>query len=181
MSNRAAIRYAKAVLELASETHQEDAVYSDMQNIADSISGSKELQQLLKSPILENSLKKKAILTIFIKHTEVLTQKLFNLLEENKRLTLLQLVAFQYQVLYNNQKGIVKAVVTSAVALDEQMTKKVLHKAEEIIGLGKKINLENKIDPSLIGGFVLRIGDVQIDTSIVTQLKKLKRELVENN
>jgi F-type H+-transporting ATPase subunit delta len=181
MNTRAANRYAKALIELASQTHQEDAVYADMQNIALSIVASKDLQQVLKSPILENTLKKSAVDAVFGKNAQPLTLKLFGLLAENKRMELLQAIATQYQTLYNTQKGIVKAVVTTAIALDEALKTKILQKSQEIVGSGKKITIENKIDPSLIGGFVLRIGDVQVDTSIVNQLQKLKRDLVENN
>lgn len=181
MNTRAANRYAKALIELASQTHQEDAVYADMQSIVLSIVASKDLQQVLKSPILENTLKKSAVDAVFGKNAQPLTLKLFGLLAENKRMELLQAIATQYQTLYNTQKGIVKAVVTTAIALDEALKTKVLQKSQEIVGSGKKITIENKIDPSLIGGFVLRIGDVQVDASIVNQLQKLKRDLVENN
>lgn len=180
MNTRAANRYAKALIELASQTHQEDAVYADMQSIALSIVASKDLQQVLKSPILENTLKKSAVDAVFGENAQPLTLKLFGLLAENKRMELLQAIATQYQTLYNTQKGIVKAVVTTAIALDDALKTKVLQKSQEIVGSGKKITIENKIDPSLIGGFVLRIGDVQVDASIVNQLQKLKRDLVEN-
>ncbi|MCC7520382.1 MAG: ATP synthase F1 subunit delta [Flavobacteriaceae bacterium] len=180
MNTRAANRYAKALIELASQSNQEDAIHTDMQNIALSIAGSKDLQQVLKSPILENTLKKSAVNAVFGKSAQPLTLKLFGLLAENKRMELLQAIATQYQTLYNTQKGIVKAIVTTAIALDDALKTKVLQKAQEIVGSGKKITIENKIEASLIGGFVLRIGDVQVDASIANQLQKLKRELVEN-
>lgn len=180
MNTRAATRYAKAVLELASENNLEEAVQKDMQDIALSISGSKELQQVLKSPILKNSDKKAAVDAIFGKNSNALTSKMFGLLADNKRLDLLQDVSNQYTVLYNNQKGIVKAIVTTAFALDDALKTKVLNKAKELVG-DKQIQLENKIDEKLIGGFVLRIGDVQVDASITNKLNKLRRELVENH
>lgn len=179
MSTRAATRYAKALIELASQSKIEDVIQSDMQTIAASISGSKDLQQVLNSPILKNADKKSAIESIFGKTVNPLTIKLFGLLAENKRLNLLQNIANQYAILYNNKKGIVKAVVTSAIELDSAMQSKVLEKAEQLAG-NKQISLETKIDSSLIGGFILRVGDVQVDTSIINQLNKLKRELVEN-
>jgi F-type H+-transporting ATPase subunit delta len=180
MNTRAATRYAKALLELASESNLEDVVQKDMQDIALSISGSIDLQQVIKSPILKNSDKKAAIDVLFGKNVNAITSKMFGLLADNKRLDLLQDVSNQYTVLFNNKKGIVKAVVTTAIALDEALKTKVLSKAKELVG-DKQIQLENKIDEKLIGGFVLRIGDVQIDASITNKLNKLRRELVENH
>ena len=178
MNTRAANRYAKALLELAFQSKMEEAIHTDMQNISQTIAGSKELQQVLNSPILNNADKKKAVDAIFNKNINPLTSKLFGLLEENKRFDLLQAVTQQFNVLYLDKKGIVKAVVTSAVALDEALQTKVMQKAQQLAG-DKKIVLEQKIDETLIGGFILRVGDVQVDTSITNQLKKLKRELIE--
>lgn len=179
MNTRAANRYAKALIELASQTNIEDVVQKDMVTIFSTIQSSKELQNVLNSPIIKISDKKAVVEKIFEGKVNPLTNKLFALLSENKRMDLLHSISSQYNVLYNNQKGIVKAVVTSAVALDEEMKTKVLAKAKELVG-NKTISLENKIDSNLLGGFILRVGDVQVDASIATQLKKLKRDLIEN-
>jgi len=178
MNTRAANRYAKALIELASQSNIEDVVQKDMANVFSTIQTSKELHDVLNSPIIKISDKKAVVEKIFDGKVNPLTNKLFALLSENKRMDLLHSISGQYNVLYNDKKGIVKAIVTSAVALDDELKAKVLTKAKELVG-NKSINLETKIDESLVGGFILRVGDVQVDTSIATQLKKLKRELVE--
>ncbi len=179
MNTRAANRYAKALIELASQTGLEDAIQKDMGTIFETLQSNKELQNVLNSPIIKISDKKAIVDKIFEGKVNPFTIKLFGLLAENKRMDLLQSISGQYNVLYNDKKGIVKAIVTSAVPLDDNMKTKVLAKAKELVG-SKTIILENKIDPSLIGGFVLRVGDVQVDASITTQLKKLKRDMIEN-
>ncbi len=177
MNTRAANRYAKALLDLALEQKQEDAVFKDMQDIYTSISESGDLQVMLNNPIITNAAKKGALENIFTTLSG-LSKKLIDLLAENKRLAILQAVATQYNLLYNTSKGIVKATVTTAVAIDEAMRKQVLDKATTLAD-GKKIDLENKIDKTILGGFILRVGDIQIDTSIANKLKKLKRDLKE--
>ena len=178
MNTRAANRYAKALLDLALDQKLEDLVYNDMQVIQSSIKGSADLQMMLHNPIITNATKKNALESVF-DQLNPLSKKLLDLLAENKRLALLQAVAGQYSVLYNQFKGIVKATVTTAIAIDDMMRKEVLDKASDL-AKGKKIDLENKIDESILGGFILRVGDIQIDASIANKLNKLKRNFKEN-
>ena len=84
-------------------------------------------------------------------------------------------VAARYIDLYNQQRGIQVAHVTTAVELTEKLEKEVLSKVKELTG-SNSVTIENKIDPSIIGGFVLRVGDLQYNASIANQLGSLKRE-----
>lgn len=177
MNTRAANRYAKALIELASQTKIEDVIQKDMAIIFSTLQSNVELNNVLNNPIIKISDKKAIVEKIFEGKVNSLTNKLFLLLSENKRMNLLYSISSQYGVLYDTQKGIVKAIVTSAIALDDEMKAKVLEKAKELVG-NKTISLENKLDSNLLGGFVLRVGDVQVDASIATQLKKLKRSLL---
>lgn len=177
MNIRAANRYAKALLSLALDKKQEDLVQNDMQFVSETIASNTELQMLLSSPIYKISDKKAALLDVFKDNKSALTNQLIDLLESNKRMPLLQAIAKQYSVLYNQVKQIEKATVITAYPIDEAMREKVLAKTASLVG-DKKISLENIVDESIIGGFVLRVGDVQIDASIENKLKKLKRELI---
>jgi F-type H+-transporting ATPase subunit delta len=176
MSTRAANRYAKALLELATESSQEQAVYQDMQLVAQSLADSKELDVFLHSPVYKISDKKSAINAVFGGKITALSNQLVDLLETNKRMALLGLIAKQYGVLYNQAKKIVQATVTTAFAIDNALHSKILAKAQEL-AKGKQINLKSTIDPNIIGGFILRVGDVQIDASVLNKLGNLKREL----
>lgn len=178
MNTRAANRYAKALINLAVEEKQEDLVQKDMQLVSNTIASNKELQMLLSSPVFKISDKKAALQEIFHKTNSSLTTSLFTLLETNKRMPLLHAISKQYSVLYNQVKETVKATVTTAFPIDSAMREKVLAKTAELVG-NKKISLDNKVDESIIGGFILRVGDVQIDASIINKLSKLKRELSE--
>ena len=179
MNTRAANRYAKALINQAVEEKQEDLVQKDMQLISNTIASNNELQMLLNSPIFKISEKKAALQGIFHDTNSSLTGNLFTLLETNKRMPLLYAISKGYSVLYNEVKQTVKATVTTAFPIDTAMREKVLAKTAELVE-NKKISLENKVDESIIGGFILRVGDVQIDASILNKIGKLKRELKDN-
>ncbi len=175
--SRAAIRYAKAVLSLSTDLKQADKVNEDMQLIASTINESKELQSLLKSPVVKSKIKKSALLAVFSNINKT-SQSLINQLIENKRLPLLSEVAKQYTILFDLSKGIQIAKVTTAIPLTKDLEQKVLAKVKEITG--KNVTLKNTIDPSIIGGFILRVGDKQFDASISGKMNNLRRELINN-
>jgi len=171
--NRAAIRYAKAVLEHALEGQAAAAVEADMQHIAATITGSVELQRVLGSPVIKTEAKKNALLEIFGDAHEI-SKGLVQTLLDNKRIALLQEVALKYIILYRTRKGEETAYVTTAVPLTETLEKKILEAVNQ--ATGKKVSLENRVDRNIIGGFVLRIGDTQYDASIASKLNGIKRE-----
>jgi len=171
--SRAALRYAKAILDLAVENKATDALEKDMQSILATISGSNELREMLASPVINGNTKKEALLAIF-KGSHSITEGTISMLVENKRVSMLNEVALKYIILNEKLKGKDIAYVTTAVPLTTDLEKKVLSKVAELTG--NKVSIENKIDESIIGGFVLRVGDLQYDASIANKLSNLKRE-----
>ncbi|MFD1615887.1 ATP synthase F1 subunit delta [Gelatiniphilus marinus] len=174
---RAAIRYAKAVLSLANDSNTAETVCKDMKLFAKTIAQNKDLSNMLKSPVVGAAIKKSALLEIF-KKANALSVNLIDILTANKRLALLESVALEYIKLYDAQRGMQLATVTTAVALTDQLKTKVLAKVKELTG--KSAEIENIVDQSIIGGFVLRVGDVQYDASISNKLNQLKREFTLN-
>ena len=174
---RAAIRYAKAVLSLASDQNTVDAVNNDMKLIADSIAGTDELDEMLQSPVISSAIKKSALLEIF-KNINTSSVNLIETLIKNKRLNLLGDVAKKYNELYDQLKGIQVAEVTTAVPLTDELKNKVLAKVKELTG--KEATIKSQIDASILGGFILRVGDIQYNASIANKLNKLKREFTLN-
>lgn len=171
---RAAVRYAKALLQHSASTQSSARIFEDMESIVQTLEGSKDLRIALKSPIVKTQDKKAALLEIF-KGQSKEANDLIEVLTENERTSLLGAVATSYMQLYNNQQGIKVATVTTAVPLSSDLEKKMLAKVEEITG-SKKVSLNNIIDESIIGGFVLRIDDTQYNASTANQLSNIKRE-----
>jgi F-type H+-transporting ATPase subunit delta len=145
-----------------------------MQLIATTISDSEELQLVLNSPVVKSDDKKKALIAIFGSQINEISTKLIDLLIENKRLPDFGSVASQYISLYDSLSGKEKAVVTTAIPLTDAIKTQVLAKVKELTG--KEAVLENEIDPDILGGFILRVGDVQYDASIANKLAVLKRQ-----
>ena len=175
--SRAAIRYAKAVLDLSLDLKKADKVNDDMQSIANTIEGSKELQVMLSSPVIKTKVKKSTLTEIFATLDKT-SLSLIDQLIDNKRLPILADIAKQYVILYDHHKGSQIAKVTTAIPLTKALEEKVLDKVKEIVG--KKVTIENTIDPSIIGGFILRVGDKQFDASISGKIKNLRREFEHN-
>ena len=96
------------------------------------------------------------------------------MLVDNKRVAILNEVALKYIILNEQLKGKDVAFVTTAVTMNAALEKKVLKQVTSITG--KEVTIENKIDESIIGGFVLRVGDLQYDASIANKLNNIKRE-----
>ncbi len=172
--SRAAIRYAKAILQHANETNATQTVFDDMQAVHSTLNESKELRLMLKSPIIKAQDKKEALEAIF-KNQSNATKGLIEMLVANNRASLLGGVAEGFIHLYNESKGVKVAEVTTAVPLTSELEEKVLLKVKEMTG-SESVTIENTIDESIIGGFILRVGDLQYNASIANKLDSLKRE-----
>jgi F-type H+-transporting ATPase subunit delta len=174
---RAAIRYAKALLDLANSQNSTETLNSDMTLIANTIAKNKDLAIMLESPVIRTSVKK-AILQEIFSDSNQLTTSLIDTLIQNKRIAILGAVAEKYNQLYDDLRGSQIAIVTTAVPLTGDLELKVLAKVKELTD--KAVELENIVDESILGGFILRVGDKQYNASIANQLNKLKREFTLN-
>ena len=171
--SRAAIRYAKAILDIAQTSGKADAVNNDMKSIVNAVSESADLKDFLTSPIIKIEVKKSALSEIF-SNVQNETNSLFHLLFENKRFEILEAIAIQYNKLFDESNGIEVAKVTTAFPITVELETKVLAKIAEFSN--KKITIQNIVDPTIIGGFILRVGDQQYNASVASKLSELKRE-----
>lgn len=171
--SRAAIRYAKAILDIAQTSGKADAVNNDMKSIVNAVSESRDLKDFLNSPIIKIDVKKSALSEIF-SNVQNETNSLFHLLFENKRFEILEAIAIQYNRLFDESNGIEVAKVTTAFPITPELETKVLAKIAEFSN--KKITIQNLVDPTIIGGFILRFGDQQYNASVASKLNELKRE-----
>tara|TARA_R110000868_G_scaffold141177_1_gene357469 strand:+ start:20453 stop:20989 length:537 start_codon:yes stop_codon:yes gene_type:complete len=174
---RAAVRYAKAILSLASDKKMADAINIDMKLMARTISGNIELANMLNSAIIKSEEKKAVLLAVFPKLNQISTS-LFDVLITNKRINILNEVAVQYSILFDAYNGKEVAKVTTAIPMTKELESKVLAKVKELTN--KEVALENIVDESILGGFILRVGDKQYNASISNKLSKLKKEFTLN-
>lgn len=174
---RVASRYAKSLLELAQEQKVLDAVHTDMELFAEVCGKNRELVSLLRSPIVRGD-KKRQILDKAFSGINALTKLFMDMVVKKGREPFLPLISKEFNRMYNELHNVATAVVTTATQLDA----KVLADIRQVLEskTGKKIEMSTKVDPALIGGFVVRMDDKLYDASIVNQLKKIKKELVLN-
>lgn len=175
--SRAAIRYAKALLSLATDQKKADVVNNDMMLIANTFADSTELSNMLNNAVIKSETKKEALLAVFPK-LNAISSGLFDVLISNKRMTILNDIAKQYSILFDDFNGKEIAKVTTAVPMTKELEAKVLAKVKALTN--KEVTLENIVDESILGGFILRVGDKQYNASISNNLNNLKREFTLN-
>ena len=176
-STRTAFRYAKATLAYANENKFSDKVAEEMQELIELYESNIQLDKVLSNPFLPNT-KKQSLLRSIVPNFSDVTKKLLNLLASNNRLFLLKEVAKSYIHLFAEQQGELYATVISAIPLTQNLENQIHDKLEDFSG--KKISLLNKIDKSLLGGFILKIGDMEFNSSLAYKLKTFKAKLTSN-
>lgn len=174
MGQRAAKRYAQAILNLAKDQKSMDTLLEQTRLIENSLSKSGDLRSVLKSPVVQNE-KKLSIAKEVFKNFDPMLIKLFETLAENDRFNHLKSICQAYANMYNEVHNIQEAHISSAIELDQKTLNLFKDKIKDITGDEARITTEVKED--LIGGFILKLNDLQYDASISGQLHKLKRNL----
>jgi len=172
--SRVAIRYAKALLATAQEKKAVDQVAADMEVIHATLENSEDLAAVLRSPVISASLKSNTLQAVF-GQTSSLVKTFLELVAENNRSAHLDGMALKFKQLYNQHLGKQEALVTTAVPLSPALQDEVMAKIKTLTD--KKVELVNKVDKYILGGFVLRLDDLQYDASVSSQLQSLKQKL----
>lgn len=177
--SRVASRYVKSLLGLAEEQGVLEAVHADMQLFDNVCRANRDFVLMLKSPIVRHEKKKDILIKIFSEKVNKLSMSIIELLTSKNREPLLPAIATEFHNAYNEYKGIGKASVTSTIPIDENLRRELEAIAKKLSNK-KQVELEEKVDKDLIGGFILNVGDRQIDASIKNKLKALKINFGEN-
>ena len=177
-NTRVTKRYANALLGLALEKKVENQIYNDMVLIEKTCLENKDLTLLLKSPIIKSDQKNKILKRIFLKNISDMSMLFINIITNKKREYLLKNIAVSYNDLYKKHNKIKTASVTTAILLSEDLRKKVIEIINEVAT--NKIELNEFVDPKIIGGAIIRMGDKQLDASVSSAIKKLKNKFNKN-
>ncbi|MCR9064802.1 MAG: ATP synthase F1 subunit delta [Cytophagales bacterium] len=176
MSNSVvAYRYAKALIDLAIEQKVVEKVNEDMKFFAEVCDQNSEFEKIMANPIIRHDKKKAILKKIFENRVDSVTYSIFNVLTRKNRENLIYPIAKEFQILYNQLNQIQEAFVTTVDPLNDEQREEFRKIVEQASGM--KVKLEEKIDASLIGGYVLRVGDTQIDTSVRKRINDLKLEM----
>jgi len=169
-----ATRYAKSLIDLAQDEKALEEIRKDMELFTQTLRANSQLQAVLANPIVAHDKKIKILEAIFSGKVHKVTDSFFKIMINKSRSQVLYETAKEFINQYNVIKNITRAYVTSATPLSEENKKQIT--AELMAATGGTIELHTKVDHKLIGGFVLKIGDLQVDTSLSTSLKKLKSD-----
>ena len=172
-----ASRYAKSLIDLSEEQNALEAVRTDMEFFLRTLRENPTLKAVLKNPILGPNKKSGILNELFSSRVHPMIMTFFAIVVRKGRSGILFDTAKEFINEYNIRKNITKATVTTAAPLSDENKKQV----EEVIkqATNGEIILTAKVDSSLIGGFILKVGDKQFDTSISSQLSKLKKEFAQ--
>jgi len=171
--SRAALRYAKAALKFAAQDPAPLA--KDLEAVQSLLEAHEDLSLFLENPILPATAKKETLIKLLPNHSKAFVQ-LLDVLAVNNRLSIVAAVAQQYRRLYASKQGQLTATVVTAVPLTSALEEQILQKAKSITT--QKVQLENKVDPAILGGFILTLGDMQYDASVSQKLKGIKTALM---
>ncbi|MGC8824838.1 MAG: ATP synthase F1 subunit delta [Bacteroidales bacterium] len=169
-------RYTKALFALAEQHKVLEEIKNDMELLYAVYRESKPFQILLENPVLKPSQKSKIFREVFTQ-LQPLTLSTVDLIFENRREEILPFVALDFVEKYYNARNIVRVVVKTAFPLSEDNLQRIQTMLVE--QLKSEIDITTEHDASIIGGFILRIADKEVDASVRRRLKKLEQQLIQ--
>lgn len=177
LNPKVAQRYAKSLINLATERNEVDAVEKDMNLILEVLEESKDMRLLLQSPVVNTDKKEKILDAVFGGHITEMSKGFIRILTSKGRESLLLEVSARFVELVKQSKGILTAkVITAGKLTDEDRASINKMVAEMNQGTAE---IEEVVDPSIVGGFILKVEDKMVDASVTTQLRKLRRNFTD--
>ena len=171
-----AYSFAKALLLSCNDDNNKlETIFNDMSYVNKTFDDSEELKLFIDSKVVKDS-DKLATLNEIFKSLCDLSKSLIKLLMNNRRIDLFDDVSKSFTVLYNDYVGNQEVVLTTASQVESNKLKEIENKVKQLTS--KNVNLTNHIDENIVGGFVLRVGDLQYNASLKDQLKKLEQEFL---
>ncbi len=176
---RVASRYAKALLELALEKGNLETVHKDMQLLLRLEKSNPDLAAVLKSPIVSSDKKLRIMKALFANNSSEVTLDFFELIADKDRSDMLMDIVREFQRQYNQHQGIQVAELTTTVKIGDELRAEFVRMTKKISGL-QKVEIIEKINPDIIGGFILKVNDWQLDESLNGKLNSLRLEFSKN-
>jgi len=166
--------YARSLFEVAQEQDALDTIHEQLGQFADALSESRELQMYFFSPYFSSQEKKEGIGKV-IEGGDEYFMRFLEMLAERHRMPALFRMRREFDTLWRRDQNLLPVSITSAVELDEETTKGIGSKIEE--QTGRTVELESSVDPDVLGGLVIQVGNFVLDTSVRSRLDRLRREV----
>jgi len=176
---RVASRYAKALLSLAEERGELDAVANDLVTLDEVVGGSADLAVMLNSPVVKADKKQAVLDAVFSKHVSTLTMGYLRIMVGKGREGLIGNLAIEGKNQLRLMRNVKEVSLTTASPLTSELREKVLGQVAKVHN--GEVELQEQVDPNILGGYILKMGDQMVDASIKRQLRSLGRELTEHD
>lgn len=176
---RVASRYARSLILLARSEGKMEEVRDDMLKVDKVVGDNRDLEVMLNSPVIKADMKAKVLDKVFGEMVSSITHRFMQIVVNKGREHLIHEIAEEVEKQYLESQGIVKVEVVSSVPLDESQRGTVMQALESLDA--NKVELEEKVDPELIGGFVITVGDKQLDHSVAARLRDFRSQFQTND
>ncbi|MET3537837.1 ATP synthase F1 subunit delta [Chryseobacterium limigenitum] len=174
LTSKVAKRYAQGLLEFTNETGQTATVFSEMKDVAKLMSQSTDLNKFFMTPYIDAKKKVEVAKEIF-KSLSVSSQNLITLVIRHGRENQLKNIAQEYINKVEDINGVQRVTLTTATQLSKENIDQILG-STNLVKAGTNFDLKLNVNPDLLGGYILRVGDQQIDASVKTKLNHIKKD-----
>ena len=174
LTSKVAKRYAQGLLDFTQDSGNTASVFGEMKDVVKIVNDSKELRNFFASPIIDAKKKEKAAKEIFSKFSPV-SQNLITLVIKQGRESHLQDIAQEFINKVEDLQGVQRVTLTVASEISQQNVDNII-KSSSLVDATKNFDLKIVINPEIIGGYILRVRDQQVDASVKTKLSQVKKE-----
>ncbi len=179
-AQRIASRYAKSLLDFAVEQNSVQEILGDM-NTFKAMAENRDLQLLLKSPIVNAVTKQKVFTALFGDKLSKTTNSFFEIILRKGRESYLGSIADSFIALYKQSRGISDVTLTTATPLSEEVLARIKGELLKSTATDKEVEIKTEVDPAILGGYIIEIGDRLYDDSVAHKLEELKKNFVGND
>lgn len=175
MINVIAGRYAEALFQVGEESNSTTKLYEELNAVVEALQSSKELDGAFKSPLVGKAEKKQILEKVFGAHISANLNNFLKIMIDKDRMSAINSVKKSYKELLNEKNNVIEGIAITAVAMSQDELKKLEEKLSS--KYNKNVTLQNKVDESILGGVLVRLGNEEIDGTIKTRLSNMKNQL----
>ncbi|KXZ40525.1 F-type H+-transporting ATPase subunit delta [Alkalithermobacter thermoalcaliphilus JW-YL-7 = DSM 7308] len=175
MAKLVATRYASAIFEVGVELNKEEMFYEELKIISSNFEENEKFFKMLKTPILSKQEKKELIENIYKDKASLEIVNFLKVLIDKDRISIIREIVDIYKQLLNENKNEIQAIAITAVPMSEESLKELTYKLCE--KTKKNVKVKNQVDPTVLGGVLVKMGNEEIDGTVKTKLEKLKKQL----
>ncbi|MGL5312113.1 MAG: F0F1 ATP synthase subunit delta [Peptostreptococcaceae bacterium] len=168
-------RYAEALFQVGEETNSTTKLYEELNAVVDILKSNKDFFNVLKSPLVGKGEKRDLVEKVLGAELSSNLKNFLKIMIDKDRMTAIEAVLKSFKTLLNEKNNIIEGIAITAIAMSQDELKELEAKLSS--KYNKNVTLENKVDESVLGGVLVRLGNEEIDGTVKTRLAKMKESL----